>query len=448
MAHAQTFDPFTDTDEVERTFIKPNPAGRRPVEAPRARTADAVAISASKLDVARLNGVNPLVAAANPLLILVGHLRNTVAHSDVTGLRERLLQAVKAFEAHARARKVEDDTVLAARYVLCTFVDETIMSLPWGRPWGASSLLVTFHSDNLGGEKVFALAERAMEDAHANINVLELLYLCVALGFQGRYRLKSGGREQLNDWRDQLHQVIRRERGEFERELSPYWQGAVEKRNPLMRIVPLWVIAACAVAVLLAVYVFLSVQLSKEAEPVLKSLASIPGNAFDPPPARVIHTSRLKAFLAPEIAQNLVRVDDLSGRTKVTIIGDRLFDSGSATLNTHYLPLMQRIAAALDDEPGRVQVIGHTDDRRIVSARFPSNWDLSQARAEEVARLLTGTNNESRRFHAIGRGDTEPLVANDSASNRARNRRVEIVVFNAASGRADGAWTSAVVAAN
>lgn len=425
---AEIVDPFAELEEVERTFIKPNPGGRLGAEAMHAARRYAN-VPAANVDLVRFASVNPLVAAANPLLLLTSHLRNTVNQSDTRGLRENLIQGVKMFEANARARSIGEETVLAARYSLCTLVDETVMALRWGSAWGGHSLLVTFHNDNLGGEKVFSIIERALEDTRANIDLLELLYLCLSFGFQGRYRLKEGGRDRLNEWRDRLYKAIRAQRGEFERELSPFWKGAVEKRNPLLHFTPLWVIASCAGALMVLTCLFFGAKLSQEAEPVLRTLASIPGSAFDPKPAPIVVESKLRTFLAPEIAQGLVRVDETESQSKVTLLGGSWFGSGSASVDTRHTPLLMRIATAISEVPGRVQVIGHTDNRRIVSVRFPSNWDLSQARAEEVARLLSQTADLQSRLHAIGRGDSEPLVANDSIENRARNRRVEIVVF-------------------
>ena len=91
--------------------------------------------------------------------------------------------------------------------------------------------------------------------------------------------------------------------------------------------------------------------------------------------------------------------------------------------------MLARIGEALRQVPGRVLVVGHTDNVPIRSLRFRSNWDLSRERAVSIARLLADTTGTAERYQSEGRADTEPLVPNDSAVNRARNRRVEIVVF-------------------
>jgi len=78
---------------------------------------------------------------------------------------------------------------------------------------------------------------------------------------------------------------------------------------------------------------------------------------------------------------------------------------------------------------GHVVVAGHTDNQRLLSARFPSNWHLSQARADVVRDMLAARTGTPNRFEAEGRGDTEPIAPNDSPANRAKNRRVDITIL-------------------
>jgi type VI secretion system protein ImpK len=94
-----------------------------------------------------------------------------------------------------------------------------------------------------------------------------------------------------------------------------------------------------------------------------------------------------------------------------------------------FLPLLGRIGDALRPVPGKVRVVGHTDNTKGFSMRYPSNWDLSTGRATSVAKLLAERAGPADRYTVEGRGDTEPEVPNDSAVNRARNRRVVIMVL-------------------
>jgi type VI secretion system protein ImpK len=92
------------------------------------------------------------------------------------------------------------------------------------------------------------------------------------------------------------------------------------------------------------------------------------------------------------------------------------------------LELMGRIADALALAGGQILVTGHTDSTPMRSARFPSNWHLSEERARTVRDLLVARKVAPERIQAEGRADSEPLVANDSATNRALNRRVEVTL--------------------
>jgi type VI secretion system protein ImpK len=114
----------------------------------------------------------------------------------------------------------------------------------------------------------------------------------------------------------------------------------------------------------------------------------------------------------------------------VTIRGDGTFASGSATLLPDREALMERIADALARVPGNVLVTGHTDNQPIArSARFPSNWHLSDERATNIRDLLVAHKVAPERIRAEGRADAEPVVQNDTAANRALNRRVEVTLF-------------------
>ena len=97
-------------------------------------------------------GLNPLVKAANPLLALVVPLRYMASYTNLEELRMQLIQAVKNFEAEAREQRVDPEATAAARYALCTFLDETISSTPWGgsNVWSSRSLLVAFHNEAFG----------------------------------------------------------------------------------------------------------------------------------------------------------------------------------------------------------------------------------------------------------------------------------------------------------
>ncbi len=400
-------------------------AQERPEAAPRA----------SVLPVA--SGLSPLVRAANPMLELALPLRHRAAIADIEGLRAELVRMVRAFEHDARASGIDTETLAAARYCLCTCIDESISGTPWGSGvWASRSLLVTFHNEASGGERFFLILQRLAQDPARHIDVLELLYVILSLGFEGRYRLIDGGRSQLDSVRERLERIIRNQRGPFEAELSVHWRPAERARRPLGQRMPPWVCAALAGVVLVATHIALAVSLNRTSDPVFDALNRIRVSerpaaqpAMIAPAAMPAAAATLSTFLAPEIRQGLVSVREAADRSIVTINGDNLFTSGSATLDPAYDALIGRIANALKQVPGRVVVTGHTDDQRLLSARFPSNWHLSQARAESVRAMLASLTGVPARFSAEGRGDAEPLAPNDTPAGRAKNRRVEITLL-------------------
>ena len=102
------------------------------------------------------------------------------------------------------------------------------------------------------------------------------------------------------------------------------------------------------------------------------------------------------------------------------------FPSGSDQIKKDYIPMLSKIARELQSDTRLIMVIGHTDNRPIFSARFPSNWHLSQARAKNVVTIMTASASLDGRIRFEGHADSEPIVPNDTAANRARNRRIDI----------------------
>ena len=440
-------DPNNPMPDPDRTVLVPAPGGRRNAAAapPGGPAPDATQMApragATPGVPAQLHGdgLNPLVRAANPLLDLVTPLRHMASHPDVEALRTQLIHAVKAFEASAKEAQVAHESIAAARYALCTLLDETISSTPWGGGgvWASRSLLVAFHNEAFGGEKFFLILQKLGQDARANLYPLELMYLCLALGLEGRYRVIEGGRTQLDVLRERLQLLIAKQRAPVEPELSVHWQGAGGKGEPLWRVVPVLILAGGAAALLIALQLLLGHRLSNASDPVFARLLAIkaaPPPLAPPPPAPPAAAPvRLAGFLAPEIARGTVSVAETADRSTVTLRGDGVFGSGSGQVASDFVPLLQRIGDALKTVPGKVIVVGHTDNVKPgLSARFPSNFDLSKGRAGSVRDLLAERAGPAARYTVEGRGDSEPVVPNDSAANRARNRRVDIIVLTPA----------------
>jgi len=180
-------DPFFDMDD-ERTIIKPNPGGRQraaPRRRERRRDPD------QKIELSERPGLNKLEKSAAVLLNLLSQIRNTSSHPNPTDLHKQLAHEIQRFEASAQHEGLVPETIFIARYALCTTIDEFVMSTPWGSGsiWNKQSLLSMFHKETHGGERFFQMLKKLSQDPSRNIDLLELLYVCLALGFQGRYRV-------------------------------------------------------------------------------------------------------------------------------------------------------------------------------------------------------------------------------------------------------------------
>ncbi|MBF9265013.1 type VI secretion system protein TssL, long form, partial [Paracidovorax cattleyae] len=136
-----------------------------------------------------------------------------------------------------------------------------------------------------------------------------------------------------------------------------------------------------------------------------------------------------RQFLEPEIREGLVEVNDQADRSTVTLRGDGLFEPASTEVKPRYVAVIQRVASALNEVSGKVVVNGYSDNQPIRTARFPSNWHLSQERAQAVAAMLQRTIADGSRLKAEGRAESDPIAPNSTPEGRALNRRVEIVLL-------------------
>jgi type VI secretion system protein ImpK len=425
-----TIDPFA-SDESARTFVLPDDITRTGATAAAPHPLSSLGVGPRQLasDLPEItSGSNPLVAAANHLLNLIPQIRSATQNANPAALRDYLVQEIRRFELQARNSGATPETVVGARYCLCTALDETAAQTPWGGSgvWGRHSLLVTFHNETWGGEKFFQLLAKLAQNPQQHRDLLELMYYCIALGFEGRYRIIDNGRTQLEVLKQRLFDILKTSRGEHARALSPHWQGLDGNYAGGWSLIPLWVIATATALVGLMIFLIFLFRLEGFSDGLYSSIANL-----RMPRVTVVAKAappRLAKFLEPEIKEGLVAVRDEPDRSVVTLRGDGLFESGSDSVRQQYLRVLDRVAQALLEVDGKIVVSGFTDNVPIRTARFPSNFQLSEARANSVKGLIA-SKVQSERIRAEGRGESDPVVANDNAENRAKNRRVEITLL-------------------
>lgn len=458
-------DPFAEPSDTEKTVVNINPARRRPAAAPEPDAAPAAApepgaaARAPRMPAARrpsgapdpgqaATGLNPLNAAAAPLFALVGRIRNRAQHPDPDALRENVVREIQAFEARAARVGLPQRSIQIARYALCATIDDVVLNTPWGgrSSWTVRSMVGTFHKETVGGERFYELLARLEREPATNRELLEFLYVCLSLGFEGRLRVDPRGAERHLALRAQLARLIRAHRGPSDGALSVHWKGVDLPHRPLSAWLPLWAIAATTAALLGVAWLALSSILARDTDRLMGQIAALQAGAVPqlerpappppppppppPQPDREPQAARLQKFLEPEIREGLVTVIENADTITVRIAGGGMFPPASDVLKAQFEPVIDRIAQALNDQPGPVIIAGHSDSDPLRSARFQnSNQVLSLRRAEAVMKRMAAIVKDPARLTAEGRGDKEPLVPNTTRENKALNRRIEVILL-------------------
>jgi type VI secretion system protein ImpK len=216
--------------------------------------------------------LNPLVAAASCLLSEVVRLKRNAVSEDLPSLNQRLSLAVESFAQSAQHNGVETSHMTTARYVLCTVVDEAVVTTAWGKEseWSQMSLLSKFHNETSGGEKFFHLLVSLSKNPVKHLPVLELMYLCLSLGFEGKYRIQPRGLMELEGLRDALYRQIRHLRPDVPRELSTHLQGIRDQRKDWVRIIPWWTVMVITAVCMAVMYSGFAWVLSEQRATVLQ----------------------------------------------------------------------------------------------------------------------------------------------------------------------------------
>jgi len=387
-----------------------------------------------------LHGPEPLVAAASRLIRLGGELRMMPLAPDLPKLRDLIVRERNAFAARARNLGVDMGTIQVADYTLCAFIDDAVMTTPWGKgsSWSTPSLLAQFHNDTRGGEVVFNIAAQMEQDPRREPRLLELVYQCLSLGFEGRMALIPQGQARLAHHREGLHNVIGRMRAPPTGDLSPQWRGKPISAVVRAPLIPLWAALAGIAALALLLFSLLFLRLSAQSDAALAALSETVGIAplaAPPPPASPMPGfERMRSILQPDIDAGRVELLREGGDVVIRLVNQGVFESSSAELARDLSDTFGRIAEAAMIAGGPLKIRGHTDNQPVKpSLRYPSNQALSEARAEAVRGGLVDAGVPADQMSAAGYADSQPIAANDSPAGRQENRRVEIrVASNAA----------------
>lgn len=445
----------------ERTVFRPNP-GRRLAPAPGVaadsqasgwyaglgaqRTAAAALPAAADLNIDELvsPNANPVLRAAGPLLLLLGGLRAAVLRASLDSLMEQVRRAIGFFEQDVRAAGLTPEQARSATFVMCAAADDIVLNIPTDdrQKWARYSMQQRFFQDLRGGELFFGELSRTLSDPVNAYWLLELMHACLALGFQGKYRVPPNNPAELPRIQRQAYEALRRVKPKVVRDLSPHWQGQDLGKRRWSRVVPTWAVAAAAAVLLLGVFFTLRARLETRSEEAGAQLLALhtsdpvalkrrdPAPPPPPPPARQAQMERLRRDLPAGLC-----LTDRGSAVAIRTCGLSLFASGSDAVLPKYVPLVRSIATLIDGEaklnpqPSPLWVVGHTDSTRPGKGdRFGSNAELSRARANAVAALLKPVIAHPELLRADGKADTDPVDRRNTPEAYALNRRVEILI--------------------
>lgn len=469
-------DPFDPFGQNERTIIKPNPGGRP--EAPAADTApgtaDASPTPAQPLaDTApaptgqpvtqvTTPGANPLIAAAGPVLDLLGRLRNAMTQASFSDLKTSVSSAIEGFEKTATDAGAYPEQLKTAKYALAATADDIVQNLPGEdrHVWTQDPMLGRYFGERIGGTRFFDNLTEAMKNPGANYDLLELKFACLALGFEGLHRTSPQGAGALQTIRRDVHQALRGVTPGGGWALSPNWKGMDIGRKSIGMQIPFWAVAAIAGVALVGLFFGLRIALAGETEDLTSEIAAIhpeqgvsivrtkftapPPPPPPPPPQTVDHgqLERIQAALKPEIDSGLVSAEYLDANFIIVRMSNKLlFPSGKAEVSGEFkTALAPRIGEVFQNESdllhqrgfkhGRVIALGHSDAQPLSStSRWGSNHGLSKARAQSVLDAVTPVSPPGLRTQVEGRGPDDPICT--PADDRAcwpDNRRVELLI--------------------
>jgi len=381
---------------------------------------------------------SPLVDASATLLSLVPQLRNMEGQVDVPNLHREVVQHVRQYWQTLERQDIPSKTALQARYIVCALIDETVLNSVWGEYsiWSQKSLLSVFHKETYGGEKFYRIVDKALDAPRKDYDLLELLYLCLSLGFMGKMRIDPQGTVECERVRSDIFNVLHKVKDDYTKDLSINTKAASGLKQRLHSFLPVWAYSTLLGLTAFALFTYLLIDLNKSTDRLQTELALLTPLPVEPVLSVTYvrpEVIRLRELLAPEIDRNILRVDDYQTRVSVVLQAAELFGSASTDINSAFYPILDKISKALEavdtEGKGRIIISGHTDSNAIRTTRYPSNWHLSLARASAVVKYMSVSASLKGRLLPEGRADTEPVASNNSVEGRARNRRVVIDIY-------------------
>jgi type VI secretion system protein ImpK len=215
-------------------------------------------------------GLNPLVDAASLLFSLLGKIKNLTSYRHINKLQEELILEVNSFQESVKNQGYNLEYIVVCRYVLCATFDDIISNLTFGGHWHEHSLLAAFNQDLQHQDKFYTIMERAIKEPAIYIDLMELMYICLSMGYKGQYRATEHSQYQLEQITNNLYQHIQAYRGGFSKTLSPLPRKTKKtptKVTPKKKVSILFIciVTACAIMTIFVSLGYLMDVISNEA---------------------------------------------------------------------------------------------------------------------------------------------------------------------------------------
>ena len=221
------------------------------------------------------SGVNPLVGISQPLLTLMTRLRAIHQILDLEHLHRDLLHEFKVFENRAENSNYSKETIAIARYILAASIEEAISTTSWRHSWKEQQyqLTVNKYGDDIN-HQFFYIIEQLMRESKQHIELLELSYLCLSLGFSGKYRHMHEGHHLLDDINDKLFEAIRYEKGDLKKNLF-LGEKIKSKKTHRAKTFSIWVSILSAISIFTVTSLVCNYALKINTGPLEKRLNTI-----------------------------------------------------------------------------------------------------------------------------------------------------------------------------
>ncbi len=220
---------------------------------------------------------NKMIDAATPLLGFSLRIRSMTECNNIADIYKQVQEEIKSIEMELVQADIEHAQVMAYRYVLCAVLDEAVMGTEWGAnsSWAKHSLLTRFHNETWAGEKVFTIIGRLMSDPPRYRSLLEFIYLCLMLGFEGRYNVQQGGREERERIAVKLYDTLRSLDDKEPEALTSATDHVVATRYRLSSQIPIWTIFAGFGGLWVVMFIVYRYLLGSKSQDVLNQLIQI-----------------------------------------------------------------------------------------------------------------------------------------------------------------------------